>query len=170
MANCISSMTLIKVFGNSMLRNQKTPTTSSKNLDLYTLDGFADELLINIVNFDVLKYRKIVKGVCSSSIINQQMKLHFTDYIRYCEECMRYNFHSIFHQIRLLLNCPFHDEQLVNVCLQCGNYLYYRLQYSDHYQCKCGSRITTTNNPVWKNWGEEFQIKNNSVIYSYLNL
>lgn len=40
--------------------------------------------------------------------------------LRFCRECIRFGYHSIFHQVQTIKECPWHAEKLTDACLRCG--------------------------------------------------
>jgi hypothetical protein len=40
---------------------------------------------------------------------------------RFCPSCARLGYHSVFHQIATVEECPLHGERLLDTCLSCGD-------------------------------------------------
>lgn len=40
---------------------------------------------------------------------------------RFCPSCSRLGYHSVFHQIATVVQCPLHGERLSDTCLSCGS-------------------------------------------------
>lgn len=47
--------------------------------------------------------------------------------LRYCPVCIEHGYHSIFHQIYLIIDCPIHGINLIQKCPKCKKYLPYDL-------------------------------------------
>lgn len=107
MANCISRSTFMRAFGGSNKRVQPSPINSLKKRDLYSLRGLNEDTLMSILSFDSASYHKFIDSVCSASVLFKQVKNNFSDKLNYCEDCVKYNFHSIVHQLRFINICPF---------------------------------------------------------------
>ncbi|NOU87075.1 hypothetical protein GC102_14980 [Paenibacillus sp. LMG 31460] len=170
-ANVIESEDIIRGLGTKILREQRTITTAAKNMDLYTMQSFDDELFMYYTNYDLKKQKELIKKVCNSSYVGRKTYDHFSKYLKYCEECLEYHFHSIFHQLWAVNVCPFHGISLRDTCVRCNKTRSYSFKYGDHFRCYCGYSFITENSSgrtIWANWGREFEIKKDIFIWTYI--
>jgi hypothetical protein len=154
-ANHVDKSDIIRFLGNEKVRVQTTLTNSEKFLDLYSMEGFDVYLFKKYTSFDIQKQRIFIKEVCKSNFYMSRLQENFSKYFRYCEICITNNFHSIFHQIRFLFECPFHGIELRDSCFKCNKSIYYKYKFiDDHFRCSCGYNLTgnSENSPIWKYW------------------
>lgn len=168
-SNCINSQEIIRLFGNINIREQKTCTTAARYMNLYSMYGFDRELLMNYTTFDLTQQRKLIRNICNSGI-KTNIKYHFSRYLKYCDECMKYYFHSIFHQLLNTYKCPFHEVELRDACINCGKSTLYSFKYGDFYKCSCGFNISGNSGCSWNIWNEIFEIKRDVLIGEFLDI
>ncbi|WP_455542540.1 hypothetical protein [Intestinibacter sp.] len=118
---------------------------------------------------------------CVSNFLDIE-KYIVTD-LRICPECIKYGYHSIFHQLNLFKRCLFHDSSLMVRCPKCGESYSYNLRYdiTRGFICKCGyNYLKTTNSFDLINiWNQNstinydintfYNIRNNKFFFSSFN-
>lgn len=86
-----------------------------------------------------LEYRK--HFTCLSEICRPL----FNETLYYCPICIKRGEHMLYHQFTFLDKCLIHNTSLTNKCPNCGNELYYEINFNNSttpFQCKyCGKSI-----------------------------
>lgn len=89
--------------------------------------------------FNQIKYE--LKEVLGNIYNTFDMEKYIVTNFRFCPECIKTGYHSIFHQLNLFDKCIFHDIYLENKCPSCHKINPYYLNYDDTtygFSCDCG--------------------------------
>lgn len=115
--NCILSRDFINFFGED--RNTNHIKDEYKNL--LSLSKLNDQLFKEKFDFSLKAHnQKIIKLILSPFHDGiQKQEKYFQEKLYFCPICIKNGFHSIFHQFKLLNNCPFHNVELVTQCHSC---------------------------------------------------
>ncbi|NOU72681.1 DDE-type integrase/transposase/recombinase [Paenibacillus sp. LMG 31458] len=120
-ANEINSIELLQTLGTTQVKKIKTGLRGRRIRNLYTLEGFEEELLTSAFQSNIVETNKINLDKITS-VLNAKdahYRSHFNDHFVYCPMCLQEGYHSLFHQFKLIHECPFHHIKLENVCLNC---------------------------------------------------
>lgn len=106
--NCIDGSKIGKIFGydRSLSEDFNSTLLMYNNTILYPLRY---ESLMNIL-FDN-KHKDFLRQF--QKIHNKDQTVLFDKHIKYCPDCMKYNYHSIYHNLNSIKKCPFHNIELI---------------------------------------------------------
>mgnify|MGYP001317448272 CR=1 FL=1 len=143
-ANKVTINDLFKIFGSESIQNKRSNVWSKKDGDLFTLEGFDEKRLQDILGFN-LKANIIEESATILKILFQkhQYKVFYIDTFRFCPECIKIGYHSTFHQFKLFNTCPLHNKPLSSICPSCGGgwkneYNLIKNEIKHPFQCQCG--------------------------------
>ncbi len=93
----------------------------------------------------------------------------FHSHLRYCKSCISFNYHSYLHQYKLIDECPYHLEELLECCHICKTQIYFHnIAVPVPYTCQCGMQLYRTDqSPFWHNWSD---FEPNIVINNSINV
>ncbi|MBP1931984.1 hypothetical protein [Ammoniphilus resinae] len=160
--------------------SQKGRPRRLKNLvafrDLITLDGFSDDKFFSILGVRLkTDSQNIIKYFSSLSHANKGFKDLFRPNLTYCPECIKFGYHSIFHQIHLIQCCPFHELSLLFHCPLCNGVIPYELpsrRYISASTCNClhpfYANLPKYN--FYKEWGNNLVEIKDSNLQKFLSL
>lgn len=86
---------------------------------------------------------------------------------RYCPECIKIGYHSMYHQLSFLDRCIFHDIELKTECPSCQKKSSYVMEYrgiDQAFRCTCGYDYLLGTNPleIFKNWNKPIPATNHN--------
>lgn len=152
--NSISKHDLLKHIGVQEIKELKNHSIGDKHRNMLTLDGIenSNEGLfgIDLKIFNQQNISKITNRL--STPMFEQTKLFRTN-LTWCEDCMKYGYHSLLHQFELLKHCPFHLNPLKQACPHCHAKLPYSITdkgYSGSFLCECGFAISDSHFENWR--------------------
>lgn len=93
------------------------------------------------------------------------IRKYMTEKWRYCPECIKTGYHSMYHQISFLDRCIFHDIELKNKCPSCQKESSYVMEYrgtEQAFKCTCGYDYLLGISPLelFKVWKRASLIRN----------
>lgn len=112
-------------------------SSSSKNIALVKLKNELDQ-----------QERLMVENL-SYKGINEKNESFISDNIRFCPICIKYGFHSYFHQFSLINICVFHLEKLTLKCPKCNkttNYRQHNDSFINTFICTCTYKYAAERN------------------------
>ncbi|MBA2941053.1 TniQ family protein [Paenibacillus sp. CGMCC 1.16610] len=163
-ANEINSIELLRTLGTTQVKMIKTRLRGRGIRNLYTLEGFEEELLTSAFQSNIVEINKNNLDKITSVLNSRDShyRLHFNDNFVYCPMCLQEGLHSLFHQFKLIHECPFHHIKLENVCLNCRMIFPYELWYDKDippYTCQCGyTFFSSTVAHLFESWSKSKQI------------
>ncbi|REE67644.1 hypothetical protein A8990_1414 [Paenibacillus taihuensis] len=91
----------------------------------------------SISNHLMLHFKSSV-NVLSLSFYNGDIapEIYFCKDLYYCNSCSLHGYHSLLFQSKFIMECPFHQTPLTNLCRKCGFPLSYR-QYKSQSISQC---------------------------------
>lgn len=141
-ANSAQDKDILEVLGTINVRNKTKKFYTYQDRNLVSLQGFDEDKLTQILGVNIKKIFKnnldILIGVMPRFDKND---FYFRKYLSICPECIKYGYHSIFHQMVFVTECPFHSFKLVNECPECRRSIVYQLSdkyTSSPFVCLCG--------------------------------
>ncbi|UED82492.1 hypothetical protein FH508_0011520 [Lysinibacillus sp. CD3-6] len=169
-SNALNNNDILRIFGNNNVNAVKRIEGVGDYLrDLVILTGIDEGKAIEIFGINLkrrnsLIYKKIrpILGLTFAYAIRENITI--------CPCCIKFGFHSIFHQMTLFKTCIYHtNETLVDSCEKCGNILgkYLLSNFSNPpFTCACGFCLLDNNNVVsiFKSWKNKFRIDNEELI------
>lgn len=112
------------------------------------------ELLCNdIFNTTASQLKEIMGPLYNACDIRKYMAEEW----RYCPECIKNGYHSMYHQLSFLDKCIFHDIKLKTVCPSCQKESSYVMEYrgsKQAFRCDCGYDYLLGSNSlkIFKTW------------------
>ncbi|MCE5169695.1 hypothetical protein LQV63_10255 [Paenibacillus profundus] len=151
-ANNIGTKDFLKTFGTDELLAIKHLALSEKNCNVVRMERLQDDKIEQILKVPVKKNAYNILALvnrCFPSINLLRSNL------AYCKICIRKGYHSIYHQLTFIHNCPFHPRaKLYEACQICnGRFRYVLNDKFNPYSCECGAKIFNASYPfqlVWK--------------------
>ncbi|QMV44726.1 hypothetical protein [Cohnella cholangitidis] len=150
-ANSIFSKDFLTTFGTDELNALKHLSLTKINTNLENMDRICTDKINQIL-------LKPVKEISQQNIKLLKERLPqknlFREELTYCKICLHKGYHSIFHQLNVINNCPFHPHaKLYKGCPKC----YKRILYSINddiclYRCKCGYEFVKNTKSMLKKW------------------
>lgn len=167
-ANQISGNDVLSLLGNEKIKSVKTLSFSGKkHRDIVRLPSFDGMKMQEILGINLVTYsNQLIHDMFT--ILPEAIhtpEIYFKDKLTYCPECMKNAYHSIFHQVKLFNECPFHNIPLRNKCIKCNKQIDYLLSnYPTDipFQCNCKQKLFEPNNIFFERWMLRKHILNNS--------
>jgi hypothetical protein len=149
----INKQDFIKGFGVIEVRKIKNFVIGDKYRNLLSLEGI-DKCSSRIFGLDLKTFNECNIDRITERINNDSVDRlgFFRENFTWCEECMTYSYHSIFHQFKLLRHCPFHLKPLKQICPICQQILPFLLTdkgWNGPFSCRCGYVISESNFEKW---------------------
>ncbi|MFB5089328.1 hypothetical protein PGC35_19390 [Psychrobacillus sp. PGGUH221] len=118
-------------------------TTYERNDYVLNLTPTKTKQLDNLLNFSTYDYETKVRKKILGNIITDsplQLKMVFSENLKYCPLCLKGGYHSYFHQLNFVYKCPFHLIELIDHCSKCKAKIKYRIIVTNTqpYNCNCG--------------------------------
>ncbi|MEQ6353188.1 hypothetical protein ABNX05_01000 [Lysinibacillus sp. M3] len=169
-SNALNNNDLLGIFGNNNVKAVKRIEGAGDYLrNLVSLSGLDKEKTIKIIGVNLksrnsLLYKKI------KPILGLNYAYAIKDNITFCPSCIKFGFHSIFHQMTLFKTCVFHpNETLLDSCEKCGKVLgkYLLSNFSNPpFTCECGLCLLDNNNviSIFNGWKKQFTIKDDELL------
>jgi hypothetical protein len=158
-SNVATSRDLVHEFG---IKNT-SGRINRQSHSLFTLEEFNLEYLTQSLEFNVSEHLKCyLNKMIGIFPKNLHTKCLIRSELTYCEECLSMGFHSLLHQLSLLHKCPFHLNELMSSCNNCGYKLDFRtLKHTNigGFQCNCSQPITELKFTSLSQWRLELSIK-----------
>lgn len=170
-SNALNNNDILGIFGNNNVKTVKRIASVGDYLrNLVSLSGIDKEKSIEILGVNLksrnsLIYKKI------KPILGLTYAYAIREHITFCPSCIKFGFHSIFHQMSLFKTCVFHpNEPLVDSCEKCGKilgkYLLSNLS-NPPFTCECGFCLLDNNNNVisiFNSWKNKYTIKDEELL------
>lgn len=152
--NACGARDIQREFGIASKR-QHPQNWSCRDRDLHGWGALNPVIIQQSLNLTNLQ----VKTACTLDYIRRdEAKVLASRSLRICPKCVREGFHTPFHQLLFISNCPLHNELLLNVCVDCGKptplYSLSRQSFCNPYGCaECGTvwwqRGSVGQHPAW---------------------
>jgi hypothetical protein len=158
-ANVVGSSDVLTIFTRDGCKSLKKIFWTNLDRDLLMLANIDDAKSKSILGLSLHENNKIMIVKILSPYFNVDFDNHhyFRDNLTFCMECIQLGFHSLFHQFRLVNQCPFHLIPLHHVCPKCKRTYQYALtdrNWSHAFCCKCGFKYLNSSNvsftELWK--------------------
>jgi hypothetical protein len=105
-ANLVKKTPILKSYGSEQVKHIKHSLIGGTHRGLIYLNGFNTELLSEALEYDIKQH---LDQLLRATITILPDDFHwFHGNLKWCDECLQYGYHSIFHQFVLLHHCPFH--------------------------------------------------------------
>ena len=160
-ANMIDGISLRKYINSSShLRKKRIYSLNSVYISQYKFD---ENNFISLCEKDIFKKVNYeLKEVLGNIYNYADMEKYIISNFRFCPECMKVGYHSIFHQLNLFNKCIIHDIYLENECPICHKIIPYNLRFDKTFGfvCECGYNYLETNDffKLLKKWNDELLI------------
>ncbi len=82
---------------------------------------------LKVAQITNLEDQVIKESVIQTFIKQNERQSHSCTVLRFCKSCLQAGFHSSLFQLLFLKNCPFHKEEFLTRCPNCGEEISYRL-------------------------------------------
>lgn len=142
LANSAQDKDILELLGTDNVRNKTKKFYTFRERDLISLEGLDGEKLIEILGFNIKEiYRNNRDAIIGAMPKFDNNDLYFDKYLKVCPECIKFGYHSIFHQLTFISECPFHGSKLINECPDCKRIIVYQLNdryTSSPFVCLCG--------------------------------
>jgi len=148
-ANMAKDRDILETFGTEEVRNKKVLRHTKNNSNLYSLTGFDNSRLAEVFGHD-LKQQNEQNISTIIKILPGRMEEYLRDHLCFCIQCIKFGYHSLLHQFKLIHHCPFHNEPLLQKCPGCGHIFNYELNdehFANPFQCLCGYHYLTSSYP-----------------------
>jgi hypothetical protein len=159
-ANCATVKDIYRLYGTDYVKNLKSQTIGRPHRDCIRPSGLDHDLIKSAFTQSLLQIneRNIDRliGVLPSRPRNRYS--YIRNELFFCPECMKSGFHSLFHQFKLLHECPYHQIPLGKGCPNCKKTHAFELTdetTQEPFRCLCGYSFLDTiveksNLPNWK--------------------
>ena len=129
-ANRATVMDLFELFGTSYSKGLKATHLSKRACNLLTLEGLDETLLTKAFGLSLKEVNRRNINMLTNILPEGDSPLYFHNILRFCPECIKIGYHSIFHQFTLVHRCPFHNVSLVQGCPKCNRRMdiHYRIR------------------------------------------
>ncbi|WP_141692707.1 hypothetical protein [Paenibacillus pectinilyticus] len=158
-SNVVTSLDLVNEFG---IRNASGEINRQSH-SLFTLNEFDHEYLTQSLGFNVPEHLKsYIFKMIGIFPKNLNTKCLIRSELTYCVDCLSMGYHSLLHQFSLLHKCPFHLNDLMRGCNNCGYKLDFRtLKHRNigAFQCKCSKPINPLKFTSESQWSLDLSIK-----------
>lgn len=177
-ANCATVIDIFDLFGTVCVKNLKTDTIGRPHRDCINPTGLNDDLLQSVYLQPLIKMNALSTDRISGILPwrSSSRYSYIRDELFFCPECLKTGFHSLFHQFKLLHECPYHQLPLHRGCPCCNQSIPFELtdQFTrEPFQCICGHSLIQINNrvPFFSDWKKVSlsKLKSNEVT-SWINL
>lgn len=142
-ANCATVKDIYELFGTDYVKNLKSYTIGRPHRDCINPSGLNDDLMEPVFLKPLIQINaqniNLIIGILPNHPFNRSS--YVRDELFFCPECIKTGFHSLFHQFKLLHECPYHRIRLHQGCLKCNQPIPFELtdQYTkEPFRCKCG--------------------------------
>ncbi|CAM4405790.1 TniQ family protein [Paenibacillus alkaliterrae] len=142
-ANCATVRNLLQIFGTDDVKSIKSHNIGRIHRDFLNLCSFKDEEMTNAFGIPIkqINEENVQRLFYLIPKRPHNSKSFCRDHLHYCPECIKNGFHSLFHQFKLINECPYHQIPLLHCCPECNRIMPFEL--SDNYskapfQCICG--------------------------------
>ncbi len=157
-ANCATIKDIIHLFGTDIVKNLKSSTIGRTYRDCIHLTGLDDDLLEPVFSQPLIKMNTQNVNRLFGILPNRPRYSYFRNELFFCLECIKSGFHSLFHQFKLLHECPYHQISLHKGCPRCNHSIPFELTdkfTKKPFQCLCGhsfldDRKEDSYLPTWK--------------------
>lgn len=163
LANVANRNDVIFLLGSPEVKKMKYKTYGDKHRNLFIMEGFDRSLLQQVLGIDLkdhtdrLMHKLIQKVSCKCLPTGSWFHLC----LRWCPECIKSGYHSVFHQFKLLNHCPFHMTRLCSKCPKCNQQFAYKFTdrgFKGSFLCDCGFSFIDIKER-WRRWGEPLEIR-----------
>jgi hypothetical protein len=169
-ANEASDTDVLKLFGVDYIKELKSFVANKKYGDLVTMEFFDSKELKKYLGCDIKTLnKKNLNKIFNGKTNPIYLKYLIRNTLHYCPKCMEFGFHSIFHQLKFLDECPFHNINLVSICPQCHKELPYELNKMKSeprpFHCLCGYSISNDDGDFYRcknKWSQSPGLRINS--------
>lgn len=148
-ANTVKDRDVLEIFGTEEIKNKKVLRRTKNNSNLYSLSGFDNLRLAEVFGHDFKQTNEEnIKNIINT--LPRRTGQYLRDHLCICNECMKFGYHSILHQFKLIHNCPIHNEPLIQRCPGCDHTFNYELSdehFASPFQCECGYEFLNTSFP-----------------------
>lgn len=155
-ANMAKDRDILEIFGTEEVKNKKVLRRTKNNSNLYSLSSFDNSRLATVFCQDFKKINEEnIKDIVH--ILPGRTEQYLRDHLCFCNQCMKFGYHSILHQFKLIHSCPFHNEPLLQGCPGCGHIFNYELSnehFVSPFQCMCGYDFLNTSFP-FEQWNHK---------------
>lgn len=158
-ANNATVRDIYELFGTDYVKNLKSHTIGRLHRDCISLSGLDDDLIESMLRQSIIK--KNALNIDQIFRILPWRPSSRYSYIRnelfFCPECIKIGFHSLFHQFKLLHECPYHQITLHSGCPCCNQSIPFELTddfTQEPFRCKCGHSFIEINKriPIFSIW------------------
>ncbi|TLS52505.1 hypothetical protein FE782_11140 [Paenibacillus antri] len=157
-ANSATVKDIFNVFGTDYVKNLKTHIISKKHRECIHLSGLDGDLVESVFLQPIIKINeRYIEQMVGSLPRSHSMRSYIRDELYFCPECIKTGHHSLFHQFKLLHECPYHQIPLHKGCVSCKKSLPFELSDNftkEPFRCLCGQsfleeKIEKSYLPAW---------------------
>ncbi|TVY02170.1 hypothetical protein [Cohnella terricola] len=168
-ANTANMKDILTTFGGEAIsaKLSKPIYPSEWVTELSNMNQLSDEKLSDVFGVD---FKLIIATQKKTIHILSQPTLR--DNLYYCKKCLKYGYHSLFHQFKLVHYCPFHpNEKLLNYCPGCNMAIKYNLSdKTKGFECSCGHTFMNTKENYCLLWNKYKPVPVDQTIIKWLSL
>lgn len=107
------------------------------------------ELFVKSLDFNLNEYLKMesseLLGPFYTNVLdNLYFQMFYDTGLKFCPDCIKNGYHSMFHQLTFLDQCLIHNIKLKKNCPQCSKNIPYNFSmqaYQTGYRCQCGYKL-----------------------------
>lgn len=148
--NVVDKNDILRVYGSPRVKSIKGNVIGDMHRELIYLTGFDNERLSSALNFNIEQHVNELLNITISLLPDSFNWFH--NNFQWCDDCLRYGYHSYFHQFVLLHHCPFHLKPLSHHCPSCNKTFPYKLNDKiNFFTCECGHQFADFNDH-WNKW------------------
>lgn len=140
-ANSITNKELYDLFGKTISNHNRiygiNNFSSYTTLRAFDNDKLKDAFEVDIRRMNYLNNKKVFGAFLKTELPDKFIK----NELNWCPECIKFGYHSIWHQNIFFNRCFIHNIELVYHCPRCKNVLYYLFIETTTFQifkCQCG--------------------------------
>jgi len=170
-ANSISEKEVYEIFSIRDQHGSIRKYQSKENKTYLSMEGVDGNALLKILGVDI-KQRNLNDIEAITYVIANHSNININDFysnkLRFCPECIKNGYHSIFHQALLFDECFMHEgTKLISKCPNCLSHLEYEFNSKNNklgFQCQyCSSFYLESSNiiDIFERWDmNEIELKN----------
>lgn len=158
-ANLIPSKEFLKTCGTEHVKGLKS-NIGWNHRELLTLKGIDDNQFKHFFGFSIKEYNKNIIDMLCKPLFDGKTNInkYFHSSLYICPTCIKKGYHSIFHQFKIIDECPFHSEKLIQACERCSKW--YRNDFGYEitnkatlpFHCNCGNGYLEHDDELFPDW------------------
>lgn len=158
-ANLITSKEFLKICGTAHVKGLKS-NIGWNHRELLTLKGIDDNQFKHYFGFSIKEHNNNLIDMLCKPLFDGKTNVnkYFHSGLYICPICIRKGYHSVFHQLKIIDECPFHCQKLIQACERCSRW--YRNDFGYEitnkatlpFHCNCGNGYLEVNDELFPDW------------------